>query len=591
MDSNKIQIKINTKFITALIDSGARLSVLRATLLPRLKLHPSALGHDDPTFLVGANGSRIPVLGKILLPVKLQGLLVPFEFLVAETLTHELLLGHDFLTETKALINYADSSITFYDNMVELKLINNTRNIIALVESDCELKPESESLIPVRLTQNISGTDLLLEALPMRENQRFLVAKSLAPIVHGQTFCQVMNPTNQIIYLRNNLPIAFISQIDVSSLPPTNPTATRNHSYVNTLDTPLRNHFQTKNSTNQFQRTFPSRTNGHQQTSPPTPSYTQGTHRTLQELGITITNTNLSESEKNTLSKLIEQNSDIFAISLHDLPGTPLHTYDIDTGDSKPIRQRPYRPSPSGRVEMSKQIKELLDAGFIEPSTGPWGSPCILVKKKTGDQRFVIDYRRLNQISIPLSWPLPLLTDVIDTLANNKCAYFTSLDMKSGYHQIPMSHDASIKSAFVTPEGTFAWKRLAFGLQGAGQAFSMLMSHVLRGLTFQKLIVYVDDILIFSPTFEQHCKDLNDVFSRLRHANLRLHPRKCSFAQSETLYLGHTINNQGIQVDHSKIFIVKNWAIPTTVKEVRRFLGFFEFYRRFCHSYAKICTL
>ena len=116
----------------------------------------------------------------------------------------------------------------------------------------------------------------------------------------------------------------------------------------------------------------------------------------------------------------------------------------------------------------------------------------------------------------------------------------------------------------------------------------MLMSGALRGLTFKTLIVYVDDILIFSPTFEQHCKDLEEVFDRLRQANLRLHPKKCSFALPETLYLGHIISEEGIRVDESKITLIKNWPVPKTVKDVRKFLGFCSYYRRFCQNFAKI---
>src|SRR5207247_5099972 len=133
---------------------------------------------------------------------------------------------------------------------------------------------------------------------------------------------------------------------------------------------------------------------------------------------------------KETLTKLLERNSDIFALTLQDLPGTSLVKYEIDTGDSRPIRQRCYRLSPHAREEISRQIQELLDAKFISPSTSGWSSLVILVKKKTGEHRFVIDYRQLNRCSKELSWPLPLLTDVIDTLAYHKPAFFSFLDLR-----------------------------------------------------------------------------------------------------------------------------------------------------------------
>src|SRR6267154_3341051 len=151
--------------------------------------------------------------------------------------------------------------------------------------------------------------------------------------------------------------------------------------------------------------------------------------------------------------------------------------------------------------------------------------PMPISTKKTGEKRLVVDYRRINKISRHLCFPLPVLTDVIDTLAENRCAYFTSLDLKAGYHQIKLSDDASAKSAFCIPEGAYQWRRLPYWMQGSGQIFTLLMSEIFRGMQFTKVLVYVDDILVFPPTLDQHCTDLREVFQRLRHANMRLHPK------------------------------------------------------------------
>jgi len=169
MISNKIHIKICNCFVNALVDTGCSTSVLSEKLLHRIHIPLQKLDPGDPNFLFGANGTRIPIVGKTSLPIKLHGLTVPYQFLVAKTLTHEILLGNDFLRETKALINYSDSSITFYDNMVEMKLLHRHHDIVACVAEPCHLPPLSESIIHVNLSKNITSSNILLEAFPMHE--------------------------------------------------------------------------------------------------------------------------------------------------------------------------------------------------------------------------------------------------------------------------------------------------------------------------------------------------------------------------------------------------------------------------------------
>ena len=241
-------------------------------------------------------------------------------------------------------------------------------------------------------------------------------------------------------------------------------------------------------------------------------------------------------------------------MGLGDLPGTTEGYCHIETGNTPSIRQRAYRPSPQAREEISNQTEDMLKHGIIVPSESPWASPCVLVKKKDGSMRFCVDFRKLNLHSVPQRWPIPLLTDVWECLSKSKSAMFTTLDMRSGYFQIPMDEESKPKTAFVVPDGTYEYTRMPFGIQAGPAVFSRIMSHIFRGLTFKTMIVYIDDLMIFSTDFDTHMKALREVFDRLRSAGLKLHPKKCKFAQAEINFLGHKINGEGVSVDEKK-----NW--------------------------------
>src|SRR6267154_693809 len=230
----------------------------------------------------------------------------------------------------------------------------------------------------------------------------------------------------------------------------------------------------------------------------------------------------------------------------------------------------------------------MLDSGIIVPSTSQWGSPCLLVTKKDGSKRFCIDFRKLNSVSKKINYPLPLLTDVWDSLSSKKSSIFSTLDLKSGYFQVPIKKESQEKTTFVVQDGAYQFTRTPFGCQGSGGHFQLVMSDVLKGMTYRDVIVYVDDILVYNANFDDHLKSLKEVFDRLRKANMRLNGKKCSFGIPEITYLGHKISGEGIRMDDSKIEVVKKWAIPTTVKHIRAFLGLTNYFRRFVRNYARL---
>lgn len=215
-----------------------------------------------------------------------------------------------------------------------------------------------------------------------------------------------------------------------------------------------------------------------------------------------------------------------------------------------------------------------------------WQSPVVMVKKKNGQLCFAVDYRILNAVTKQHTFPLPRLEDVFDTIGITKANIFSTLDLASGFWQIPMDPETAHKSGFVTPTGIYQWKRMPFGLVNAPASFQALMTQVLRGLNLKTCLVYVDDILVFSNSFQQHIQHLNDIFTRLESCGLTLKPSKCSFALKEVHYLGHVITKNGVKADVAKTDAVKTFPTPKCTKDVRSFHNLCNYYRKFIQGYS-----
>ena len=253
--------------------------------------------------------------------------------------------------------------------------------------------------------------------------------------------------------------------------------------------------------------------------------------------------------------------------------------HSINTGQHPPIRQ-PVRRTPFAlRKKVDELVEEMLSQGVIEPSGSPWASPIVLVQKKDGGVRFCVDYRRLNQITKLDQFPLPRIDDTLDLLLGS--CHFSTLDLASGYWQVAMDPDSKEKTAFTTWLGLYQFKKMPFGLVNAPATFQRLMEVVLSGLVRRVCVVYLDDVLIFGRTVEEHNTNLTQVLERLRRAGLRLKPKKCRFALTEVEYLGHVVSARGIQTDPKKVEAVEHFPTPHNVKSLRSFLGLASYYRKF----------
>ena len=296
----------------------------------------------------------------------------------------------------------------------------------------------------------------------------------------------------------------------------------------------------------------------------------------------------VSLCEREALENFLLQNADIFALGNTELGRTDVVTHSIDTGDHRPIHQHPRRIPFALRSQVDEMVQDMLDQGVIQPTSSPWASPIVLVKKKDGSMRFCVDYRQLNAITKLDVYPLPRIDDTLDVLAGARL--FTTLDLASGYWQVSLDPAAREKTAFVTHAGLYEFEVMPFGLCNAPATFQRLMEVVLAGLTRNQCFVYLDDILIISRTWEEHLGNLQLVFDRLRSAGLRLRPKKCPFAQQKALYLGHIVSEQGIEVDTQKVDRVRHYPVPTNLKTLQRFLGLVSYYRRFIPNLSRIAS-
>ncbi|KRZ01755.1 Retrovirus-related Pol polyprotein from transposon, partial [Trichinella zimbabwensis] len=235
---------------------------------------------------------------------------------------------------------------------------------------------------------------------------------------------------------------------------------------------------------------------------------------------------------------------------------------------------------------MDQLIREMLRSGVIEPASGPWSSPVVLVRKKDGSHRFCVDYRKLNAVTRIDAQPIPRIDDTLDALAGAQ--WFSTLDLASGYWQVEVAECDREKTAFSTPMGLFQFRVMPFGLCNAPATFQRLMETALRGLTWKACLVYLDDIIVFGKTEKEHLELLEEVLSRLRAVGLKVKPGKCQLMRRSVRYLGHIVTQHGIGTDPEKTAAVQQWPLPRCVREVRQFLA--SYYRRFVRNFAGVAN-
>ena len=292
----------------------------------------------------------------------------------------------------------------------------------------------------------------------------------------------------------------------------------------------------------------------------------------------------LNATIQQQLDNLLRTFKDQFAKDETTISTTLLTQMSINTGDSDPVSQKPYPIAMKHYNWVKEEIDKLLEAGVIRNSHSSWLAPIIVVPKGDGGKRLVIDYRALNKVMRKFIWPMPKVEDIFSQL--NGAKYFSTLDLRAGYHHIGLTTESIPKTAFTSPFGKYKYVKVPFGLAQAPAYFQELMTGVLKDLPFA--MAYLDDIIMYNSTPEEHLPHIKTVFEKLHHAKLSMKLSKCHFFTKEIQYLGHILGAEGIRPVPAKTEAIKAMHPPVNPKQVHAFLGLVGYCRKFITNFAKI---
>ncbi len=290
----------------------------------------------------------------------------------------------------------------------------------------------------------------------------------------------------------------------------------------------------------------------------------------------------LNIAQNNELQQFLDKWQD----SLTDSPGkTAILKHTIATGQHSPVRSHPYLIPESKQQGVRDELQQLLKAGIIVPSQSPWASPIVPIVKSDGSIRVCVDYRKINAITFPDPYYMPLVEELIGKVGN--CGFLSKLDLSKGFYQVEMEESSQEKTAFVTPMGKYQFTRMPFGLRNAPSTFQRLMDLVLCGAE-QFAAPYIDDVLVYSTSWSAHLTHLEAVMSRLHSAGLTVKPSKCLWAQSQVEYLGYLVGNGTVAVPEARVKAIRDYKLPVTKADLKSFLGLLSYYRKFIPTFASI---
>jgi hypothetical protein len=291
----------------------------------------------------------------------------------------------------------------------------------------------------------------------------------------------------------------------------------------------------------------------------------------------------LTSLQKNRLNNMLNSNADLYE---NHGPPSPHATHHIVTDNHSPISSPPYRMSPQRNAILRAEVENLLENDIVEACQSAWAALVVLVPKPDGKTRLCVDYRKLNAITKPDVYPLPRIEDLLHSTGN--ATFISTMDLKAGYYQVKVSPEDRDKTAFITPFGVYRFKRLPFGLRNAPATFQRLIGRGKIGLSDITLLAYLDDLILLSPTAQNHLENLQRTFDQLRSFNLRMNRPKCRFACNEVKYLGHVVSEEGIRPDPGKTRAIQDMPTPRNVQNVLTFLQTCSWYRKFIPNFSEV---
>ena len=556
-ERNYISAMFNETCLSMLVDSGADENTISVGmfnyLYGREKL-PRVSSSRYKNVVLADGRKRIRVLGKMALKFTINGVQFVADFHIKETEHRSVILGNYFLRNNSAIIDFAT-------NLLSLKPECNVKSMHTVVipaNEKFHVTARVESAVPDGRIGIIESRHLLHE-----EDDQLVLLESLSTVKEGLVHLCIQNQgcVNSKISKGSVLgKFKVLEDCDIESEFGVNEHRFLDPGYDDEL--PMRD-------------------------SPPE----SGKSRREFLEKFKIDNPHVTESQLGELQDLLYEYRDVF----YEFAGKMGHythdtvNIDIPCG-ATPVKKRPYRVHPRYASQLDRKIKLLLDQGVVEPSFGDWASPALVVPKpgRPDEIRLVVDFRAVNKMVQKDAHPLPRIDDTFTQVSSKQPKFFTNLDLQSGYFQIDLDEESRKFTAFCTPQHSLRFTRVPQGLCISGQRFQRIMNKVFDGFINRFMVVYLDDILIYSSSFVEHLSHIRAVLDRLREANLRLKATKCQFATHTVKFLGHLITREGLKADKKICNLVRDCPRPTKVKDIRRFIGLSGFYKKFIRNYSLI---
>jgi hypothetical protein len=555
-----INIRLNDINTKAMVDTGATRSLITQQTLNKLR-HYQQLNSTTLLGQLGDGHTTIQILGEVKLTLHINYLITNLNVLIVKTLNTDFILGGDWCRQQRVTIDYdthrvyirtsqGTTSVPYAKHLDHLSLN------VQLVNS-VRIPSRHEVIVQAKVPLSSAQSVRFQPAMSLQLEKSLALSASLLSINNYTTFLKIYNPGDCACTLHINTILGCISHQSPNT-PSFNPFAATDPQQFSATIRPLLGSIQY----------------------PVSPTIAADL---IPQLISHIANV----QHRHAIQNILLSHHRIFDISKQTQATTTIH-HTINTGDHLPIASRPYPKTVQQRREMQSEIQHMLNVGQIRPSVSPWSSPVIIQKKKDGGLRFLVDYRKLNAVTKKDCYPQPRTEELLNRLGGHR--YFTKLDLKSGYFQIRIQEADKEKTAFITQDGLWEFNVLPQGVTNGPPTFQRVMNNLIGTGRWDFVVVYLDDIVIFSHTFDEHRKHLNEILTILDQAHFQINPGKCTIAANEIEFLSHTITEHSITPSADKIRAIIALPPPKTLKQANEFIGKINWYRKFIPNYSQIAA-